>query len=250
MSTGRQATAASGTRKSSILCFDEFGATRLYLPDLHEEGLVVVRTWSVRSTSLNYRIQIRTCGKSEDYAQMPSDKKPKLEVKDRAQIQKEIARKELKLRAAEDKILALSDVIKHKSNFRKEKNAHEKAVRVAKARVSTHEEYYALDLARRPPDRGDDIRIYTKMDLSLWEYGQVRDWFNKKADPNFDPAYKLTPAQSGYMIKKDPGYVESHLRGSTQSKLPTPKHSARHISPRSALEPVSVSQAPSPRADN
>ena len=179
---------------------------------------------------------------------MPSRTKPKLEVKDRGQIQKEIARKEHKLRAAEDKILALSDVIKHKTKFLKEKNAHEKAVRVAKARVATHEEYYALDLARRPSDRADDIRIYTKMDLSLWEFEQVRDWFNKKADPNFDPTYKLTPAQSGYMIKKDPDYVESHLRNSTRSNVPTPKQSARHISPRSALEPVSVSQAPSPRA--
>ena len=177
-----------------------------------QEGLVVVRTWSVRSTSLNYRIQIRTCGKSEDYAQMPSDKKPKLEVKDRAQIQKEIARKELKLRAAEDKILALSDVIKHKSNFLKEKNAHEKAVRVAKARVSTHEEYYALDLARRPPDRGDDIRIYTKMDMSLWEYGQVRDWFNKKADPNFDPASVDSPPQSPVGSPEEGSYHQDDSR--------------------------------------
>ena len=89
------------------------------------------------------------------------------------------------------------------------------------------------------------------MDLSLWEYDQVRDWFNKKADPNFDPSYKLTPAQTGYMLKKDPDYVESHLRKSS-SKQTTPALTARggrHISPRSALEPVTISQAPSPRAD-
>ena len=65
-------------------------------------------------------------------------------------MQKQIRSKEQKLRACEDKILALSDVIKHKTKFLKEKNAHEKAVRVAKARLSTHEENYQTDLARRP----------------------------------------------------------------------------------------------------
>lgn len=180
---------------------------------------------------------------------MPGNNKIKVEVKDRSQMQKQIRSKEQKLRACEDKILALSDVIKHKTKFLKEKNAHEKAVRVAKARLSTHEENYQTDLARRPSDRNDDIRIYTKMDLSLWEYEQVRDWFNKKADPNFDPSYKLTPAATGYMLKKDPGYVESHLRGNQATAAMSARNSARHISPRSALEPVTVSQAPSPRAE-
>ena len=133
-------------------------------------------------------------------------------MKDRATIEREIKKKEKSLIAAEDKILALSDVIKHKTKFLKEKNAHEKAVRVAKARLATHEEYYALDLARRPSDRSDDIRIYTKMDLDTWAYADVRHWFNKNADPNFDPSWNLTPAQTGYMIKKDEDYVESHLR--------------------------------------
>ena len=101
---------------------------------------------------------------------MPGTNKVKLEMKDRSHIQKQIKSKEQKLRACEDKILALSDVIKHKTKFLKEKNAHEKAVRVAKARLSTHEEYYALDLARRPPDRNDDIRIYTRW---ICRYGSM-----------------------------------------------------------------------------
>ena len=172
--------------------------------------------------------------------------------KDRSVIMREIAQKEKALVKCEDKILALSDVIKHKTKFLKEKNAHEKAVRVAQARIKTHEEYYALDLARRPSDRNDDIRIYTKMDLDTWKYEQVREWFNKKADPNFDGGFHKTPAQTGYMIKIDSDYVEPHLRHANtraNTNNPAPR-SGRHISPRSALEPVSISQVPSPRAEH
>ena len=115
----------------------------------------------------------------------------KSKPKDREAIKKEIKRKK-ESNCCEDKILALSDVIKHKTKYLKEKNAHEKAVRVAKMRLKTHEEYYALDLARRPSDRSDDIRVYSKQDLDTWAYADVREWYNKNADPNFDPSWRKT----------------------------------------------------------
>ena len=142
----------------------------------------------------------------------------KSKPKDRAAIEREIKKKERELVAQEDKILALSDVIKHKTRYLKEKNAHEKAVRVAKARLKTHEEYYELDMARRPSDRSDDIRVYTKQDLDTWAYQDMREWYNKNADPNFDPAFRMTPAETGYMIKKDVDYVSTEERHAMKAR--------------------------------
>ena len=136
-----------------------------------------------------------------DMTKSATTTKATVEIKDRCHIAKKVAQKELELRQSEDKILALNDVIKHKTHFLREKNAHEKAIRVAKSRFKTHMDYYNADLRRRPPDRSDDIRMYTKMDLDVWAYPQVREFFNKYADPTFDNSYKLTPSQSGYMIK-------------------------------------------------
>lgn len=156
-------------------------------------------------------------------------------IKNRDELRKQVLKKEKSLRSCEDKILALSDVIKHKTTFLREKNAHEKAVRVAKSRMTTHMEYYNQDLKKRPPDRGDDIRMYTKMDLDVWAYPQVREWFNSAADPNanpvFDDSYRITPSQSGYMLKVGENYTErrhtqppvSNLQSVSQSGVPSPR---------------------------
>ncbi len=142
----------------------------------------------------------------------------KSKPKDRDAIKREIEKKKREISVDEDKILALSDVIKHKTKYLKEKNAHEKAVRVAKARLKTHEEYYTLDLARRPSDRSDDIRVYTKQDLDTWAYADVREWYNKNADPNYDPTWRKTPAETGYMIKKDDDYISTEDRHAMKAR--------------------------------
>ena len=126
---------------------------------------------------------------------------------DRAAIEKRIKKKERELREKEDRVLALSDQIKHKSLFLRQKNSHEKAVFVAHSRMKQHMDYYNQDVKRRPSDRNNDIRMYTKMDLSIWEYPQVREWFNKDA-PKEEMAYTLTPSQTGYMVKVDEAYRE------------------------------------------
>ena len=122
-----------------------------------------------------------------------------------------LSRKNAQLRELEDKILVLSDDIKHRSASLKFKRASEKSLRVASSRMQSHMKQYETDLKNRPPDRGDDIRQYTKMDLDVWKYHQVRDWFNCKAS-NEDFGYHLTPAETGYMIKVESDYVEHHLR--------------------------------------
>tara|TARA_B110000090_G_C13293543_1_gene412974 strand:+ start:154 stop:573 length:420 start_codon:yes stop_codon:yes gene_type:complete len=134
-----------------------------------------------------------------------TSKTPK--VKDRSAMERKIKLKERELREKEERVLALSDQIKHKSNFLKQKNAHEKATWNAASRMKQHMDYYHQDVTRRSSDRSNDIRMYTKMDLSIWAYPQVREWFNKDATKE-DLSYKLTPSQTGYMIKVDETYRE------------------------------------------
>jgi len=119
-------------------------------------------------------------------------------------IKKKLLEKNKKLVEKEDRILYLSDEILHKSSALKAQKASDKSIRVANSRNATHIALYATDLKRRPPDRADDIRMYTKMDLDVWKYPQVREWFNSGADP--DPTkfvYRQRPHQTGYMLRLD-----------------------------------------------
>ena len=47
------------------------------------------------------------------------------------------------------------------------------------------------------------MRLYTKMDLNIWEYPDMRDWFNSGAPEGIEEkmSYKLRPHQTGYMIQ-------------------------------------------------
>lgn len=122
-----------------------------------------------------------------------------------------LARKHAELRALEDKILHLSDDIQLKSRNLKARRSSEKSLRVAGNRIASHLKQYETDLRNRPSDRGDDIRQYTKADLDIWQYPQVRDWYNKNASSE-DFGYHLTPAETGYMIRVESDYVEAHHR--------------------------------------
>ena len=119
-----------------------------------------------------------------------------------AKIQKLIKKKEKELIKKEDKILALQDEITFVKKTLKEKRVGEKSTRVAAIRLDTHHSYYATDLKKRPPDRSDDIRIYSKMDLDIWGSKEVRQWFNSYATDE-DFSYKLRPHETGYMIRND-----------------------------------------------
>ena len=131
----------------------------------------------------------------------------KLFEQNRAVKTRQIKLKEKEIRACEDRILHLTDHIKSKGRALKEQNAHSKALRTANARLEQHHEYERIDMQKKPADRSFDIRMYTKMDLDVWKYHEVRDWFNKDA-PKEDLSYNLTPADTGYMIRIDPGWKE------------------------------------------
>lgn len=74
--------------------------------------------------------------------------------------------------------------------------------RVKADRLQTHHARYQRDQELRPPDRGNDVRLYTKMDLNTWEYPEMRSWFNSGAPADIEErmAYKLSPAETGYML--------------------------------------------------
>jgi hypothetical protein len=125
----------------------------------------------------------------------------------RATKMRQIKMKEKEVRAKDTKILHLADYIRNKSQALKEQNAYSKALRVANARMDQHHEFERIDTQKNPADRSFDIRMYTKMDLDVWKYHEVRDWFNKDATKE-DLSYKLRPADTGYVIKTDPGFKE------------------------------------------
>ena len=131
------------------------------------------------------------------------------------------------LRKLEDKIMHLGNHIHAKSASLKEQNAHKKAVRVAKSRLKQHHQYTHIDEKKDPADRSFDVRIYTKMDLDVWKYHEVRDWFNKDAT-NEDLSYKLKPSDTGYMIRLDGWKEKEHVnfsRGNTPRQPPFSKSS-------------------------
>ena len=140
--------------------------------------------------------------------QAPAKRKSKEEV-----LQAKLAAKNAALVKCEVEILHLSDEIKHRAASLKQLRASEKSMRVANARLVSHHKAYQIDLKNRPPDRGDDIRAYSKMDLDVWAYPQVREWFNKNSEttegdnsPLGPPSYKLRPSQTGYTIRVEDDY--------------------------------------------
>jgi hypothetical protein len=115
--------------------------------------------------------------------------------------EKVLKRKEKKLMQTRDEILALNDSISKISSKLKERRDHEKATRVSSVRLVSHATAMEVDLKKRPSDRYCDIRTYSKMDLDVWKYHEVRDWFNKDAAPEIP--YKFNPSETGYTIKAD-----------------------------------------------
>jgi hypothetical protein len=155
---------------------------------------------------------------------------PKAKELERARAAKalKVATLDKELRKHEDNIMHLGNHITAKSASLKKQNAHTKACRVATARLKQHHQYTAIDEKKAPADRAFDVRIYTKMDLDVWKYPEMRDWFNKDATKE-DLSYKLRPADTGYTIRLDADYKEdthaNFSRGNTPRQPPYSKSS-------------------------
>ncbi len=114
---------------------------------------------------------------------------------------KEIEKKKKELRRNDDKLLDLNDKVSKISVELKDLRAHEKDSRVSASRILAHTKALDLDLSKRPADREQDIRTYSKMDKDIWRYDQVRNWFNTYATEQEE--YRFVPSQTGYTLSAD-----------------------------------------------
>ena len=73
--------------------------------------------------------------------------------------------------------------------------------RIAKSRQSADSQAIAVDRVLRPSDRDNGIRTYSKMDLDIWKYDDVRKWFNTGASEEPEIQEK-SPSETGYMISR------------------------------------------------
>mmetsp|Transcript_26489 Transcript_26489/g.44779 ORF Transcript_26489/g.44779 Transcript_26489/m.44779 type:complete len:124 (+) Transcript_26489:132-503(+) len=111
-----------------------------------------------------------------------------------------IQSKKNQLQKVSEEIRALDSQAKKKNLELKKQKESNTANRLSKTRIVMHHNATVSDRVLRPPDRGNDIRTYGKMDLDVWQYEQVRDWFNEYGQPVPHP--HETPAETGYMIAK------------------------------------------------
>lgn len=121
-------------------------------------------------------------------------KKEKLRLKLLEKRKKEFSR-------CAEQILEINDKIDKISSTQKQKRMDEKNLRISTGRITSHQHMLHLDRTRRPSDRGYEIRNYSKMDMDVWRYDQLRDWFQTYAtDPE---PYNYIPSQEGYTLRID-----------------------------------------------
>lgn len=66
---------------------------------------------------------------------------------------------------------------------------------------SVHHQFQDREAKLRPSDRSNESRHYGKMDLDIWKYEGVRDWFNKYSIDK--PEEPWSAAKSGYTFARD-----------------------------------------------
>lgn len=112
---------------------------------------------------------------------------------------KEIEKKSRQLHQTREQILELNDSVAKISSTLQQARANEKDMRLTSTRLVTRKNTILIDEEKRPSDRDYGVRPYSKMDMDVWKYDQLREWFNVySSEP---PKYDLTPAQTGYMLK-------------------------------------------------
>lgn len=123
-----------------------------------------------------------------------------LSIKKPKNNQSKIEAKKARLQEVYDHIAELSDEVKLKARQLKAEKEANTASRTQKSRQMTHTSALISDHLLRPSDRSNDIRNYSKMDLDIWKYDDVRNWFNQYATDM--PIEHVSPAETGYMIRK------------------------------------------------
>jgi flagellar biosynthesis GTPase FlhF len=114
--------------------------------------------------------------------------------------QLKIEAKKARLQEVYDHIASMSDEVKLKAIQLKAEKEANTANRTQKSRQMTHTSALITDHQLRSSDRTNEIRTYSRMDLDVWKYDDVRHWFNQYATDV--PVDYASPAETGYMIRK------------------------------------------------
>jgi hypothetical protein len=128
-----------------------------------------------------------------------------------------ILAKERKLKQLETKYYEINDIISSKVKALQDEKDMGKSNRVSRVRLETHHKNMTLDARHRSSDREFSIRTYSNMDKNIWEYPDMRSWFNSLAPEGNPMEYKLRPVDTGYTIRVDPSYRE--LSGYEKNEL-------------------------------
>ena len=107
------------------------------------------------------------------------------------------------IRKVEGKILELQDTIKREAARFKNDVEKERSLRVKRLNDQAHHKTLDLDSKHRISDRAFEIRSYSKMDLAVWQYPQVRDWFNSYAPTGGQEQKSVRYIDTGYTIEVD-----------------------------------------------
>lgn len=115
-------------------------------------------------------------------------------TKSKLEIKKE------KLQEVYNHIGELSDEVKKKTIQLKSEKEINTSTRMLRNRQFDHMTTVLNDHKLRPSDRSNEIRTYSRMDLDVWKYDDVRNWFNKYSTDI--PQQSVIPSETGYMIRK------------------------------------------------
>ena len=123
-----------------------------------------------------------------------------------------IEKKKNELKKLESKIYEIDDLVAAKVKELREKKEFSKSIRVKDIRIDTHNKTIQNDSMHRPSDREFGIRGYSKMDLDIWKYEGVRDWFNSGASDKNPLEFNLKPIDTGYTIRVDESYRDISIK--------------------------------------
>ncbi len=116
-------------------------------------------------------------------------------------LQEQLAQKERALKEVSTRIYDLNDAITKTASTLKKKREDDKSARVSSIRIKAHLSDMSMEASRRPCDRAGAIRTYSKMDMDVWKFDDLRDWFNRYDDPNRPQEKVPSPSETGYMLR-------------------------------------------------
>ena len=113
-----------------------------------------------------------------------------------------IKKLEKELGTTVSKIIDLGDEVKKRNKDLHSEHHTITHARLAKTRMATDKMEMDKDVGVRPADKQLSIRTYSKMDLDIWKYEDVRKWFNQNAPLEKPNTLHESPSSTGYTIAR------------------------------------------------